>query len=573
MRAATLLFVGLFLLASLVIVTPAAAETTVTATLSAGTFTRTAYVNDALGNGVRLTQELDSFTTNPFTSSPTRWYPSTAPYWNSAQESLDINPEVASGIVYGATRCYDTDDASGCGTGTPAITDSTSPDRMRFEIRMATIGSLTGFGTAWFGIANCFRFNDDCQDNDDADVTFLQGATNPSRNFAGFRLRKLADSNAWGIVTDIFSDDGTQTTGTVSDPLCNDEATCTVVGTYVGGTLTVTFTHSSGTFTDSVSLPAGDSLTPNSIAWMYQNVVGVQVQVRIHAASLTFRTSGTWVTAALLTETNSAVQESAVTMLNGGTGRTLGDFIWSGGGTATYTPTITATTTFRDASLSTGAFGGLDSPTIEMDFAGDRVSTPVVTVASITYNVAGGGGGGGGNPPGFPPDLDFRCDALTDADWLLPTAQVGSRTVTLYDRRSEAVLVREYLIAWGDGRADIAGGLPVNHTYAAEGVYTITIRLALRTGEVSIFVARADVRGNNCSLQMFAEDLFGPLIALAALALVVAIILTAKSFGYRLDPRKRRTRRIQRGLLGMALVSFGLVLAVAVYATIIGTPL
>lgn len=184
-----------------------------------------------------------------------------------------------------------------------------------------------------------------------------------------------------------------------------------------------------------------------------------------------------------------------------------------------------------------------------------------------------GGGGGGVALPRAPAGLEFSCPSLTDADWLLPTTQAGARSVTLYDFRSEAVLVNEYFISWGDGKVDIVGRLPANHTYAKEDVYVITMRLVLRTGGVDVFVTRVDVRGNNCALQMFAQDLFGPLLGLAALALVVAIILTAKSFRHRLDPRKRGTQRIQKGLLGTTLLSFGIVLATAVYATIIGTPI
>ena len=178
----------------------------------------------------------------------------------------------------------------------------------------------------------------------------------------------------------------------------------------------------------------------------------------------------------------------------------------------------------------------------------------------------GGGGGGGGNS--LPYDFQPKC-SLGVAEWLGPAVQPGSKTVIVNDQRREAALVILYNVNWGDGFAQAYTSSPFNHTYAQEGVYTITMAVQYRSGAIEIFVSEfVDVRGNNCSLQRFAREIFPVLSVLAGLATVGAVIVGLA----RRRIRDKLRKLLERYLLVVVLVSLGIIIATAIYAASIGVP-
>jgi len=180
----------------------------------------------------------------------------------------------------------------------------------------------------------------------------------------------------------------------------------------------------------------------------------------------------------------------------------------------------------------------------------------------------GGPGGGGSVVPAFPPDLTPACD-LGPMDWALPAAQPGRRNVSIFDGRPEAVLVIQYVISWGDGTQTIAYESPIFHAYKADDIYTVIVRVAYRGGGIEVFVTDIDVRGNNCSLQMFVREFYPLLAGLGAFLFLCAVIVTATK--YRIDRKVRRLGR--RYLLIGTVVIFVLLLVVTAYAALVGIPI
>ena len=157
-------------------------------------------------------------------------------------------------------------------------------------------------------------------------------------------------------------------------------------------------------------------------------------------------------------------------------------------------------------------------------------------------------------------------------DWLSAVPGSGSRNVTVLDQRREASLAISYIINWGDGAHSSGTATPLSHTYSEEGLYSITVRIAYRDGSINIFTAWADVRGNNCSFQMFAEDFIPALTLLGALAFIAGLIMFAtKKTKVALKPQVRR--RLARYLFVIVVAVFGFIVAMALYASVAGIPI
>lgn len=190
----------------------------------------------------------------------------------------------------------------------------------------------------------------------------------------------------------------------------------------------------------------------------------------------------------------------------------------------------------------------------------------------VRGTLAGGddSGGGGGGVPGapFPSPFQPAC-GLGVVDWIRPIVQPGSRTVGVNDQRREAALVTFYNVNWGDRTAFTYTTSPFNHTYAKDGIYTITIAVQYRSGAIEVFVSDfIDLRGNNCSMQNFVRNIFPVLSVLAGLCVVGAFIVGLSRRRIRLKLRKL----LERYLLGIAVVAIGIIVATAIYAAANGIP-
>ena len=184
-----------------------------------------------------------------------------------------------------------------------------------------------------------------------------------------------------------------------------------------------------------------------------------------------------------------------------------------------------------------------------------------------------GGGGAGAGFGGGPTQLDYRCDKLSPVSWISASTEPASKNVTIYDNRRVAALVLQYLVNWGDGWASSATSMPISHTYEKEGLYTITARVAYRTGEIEVFATFVDVRGNNCALHAFVQDIFPILTMLGGLAFIAAFILFLTRKSNKLLKFKKEVRvLLQRYLLAIAAVSFSIIVVVAIYAAASGIP-
>lgn len=167
---------------------------------------------------------------------------------------------------------------------------------------------------------------------------------------------------------------------------------------------------------------------------------------------------------------------------------------------------------------------------------------------------------------GFPPATRPTCNELTPVDWLIPTTQPGSLNVTIEDRRREAGIALQYLVSWGDGSATIVPKTPISHTYAVPDIYTITMRIQYRDGSIHLFVAYVDLRGNNCALSQFVNDVVPILGLLGGLTAVGALIVT-------LSQRKKTVvKRLRRYLLVVTVITFGIIIAVVIYMRAAGIP-
>ncbi len=178
-----------------------------------------------------------------------------------------------------------------------------------------------------------------------------------------------------------------------------------------------------------------------------------------------------------------------------------------------------------------------------------------------------GGGGGGGGGPAIPTDLSLACP-LSPLDWLVLNPVDGHRDVTIYDGRPEAALAVLYIVGWGDGVTTLSATTPVNHTYPADDVYTLSVRVQHRTGLIEIFTTQVDTRGNNCSAQKFANEYLGILLMLAVLFILAAVITIASR---RIKGvRKKMFRRLFLWLgIGIILFALGFV----IYAALAGIPI
>jgi hypothetical protein len=180
-----------------------------------------------------------------------------------------------------------------------------------------------------------------------------------------------------------------------------------------------------------------------------------------------------------------------------------------------------------------------------------------------------GGGGGGGRVP-FPFDFPEPSCGLGVVDWISPSVQPGSRTVTINDQRREAALVILYNVNWGDNTASSHVVSRFNHTYAKDGIYVITLAVQYRAGAIEIFVSDfVDLRANNCSLQKFVREILPVISVLVGLCVVGVFIVGLSRRRIRLKLRKL----LERYLLVIILVGLGIIVAVAIYATASGIPI
>jgi len=183
------------------------------------------------------------------------------------------------------------------------------------------------------------------------------------------------------------------------------------------------------------------------------------------------------------------------------------------------------------------------------------------------------GGGGGGGQPRFPTDLDYACD-LSPVDWLLAQSSVESRNVTIYDYRREAALATQYLVLWGDGGLGTESTTtPVSHTYAEPEKYVVTVRVVYQTGAIDIFTTYVDVRGNNCAVHSFAQDILPVVVLTAGLAFIAAFIVLATRRATEIIRIGKAMRvRLGRWLLLVAAILVGFVIVFYIYAAAAGIP-
>ena len=197
----------------------------------------------------------------------------------------------------------------------------------------------------------------------------------------------------------------------------------------------------------------------------------------------------------------------------------------------------------------------------------DGVCTVTQMYLEVAFTVPAGGGGGTPEPPVGGGYGTFRNDfALTYPN---PDPSRRCSNVTIEDTRSEAVLAILYIWNFGDGTQEQTTKGSVGHTYAEQGLYTVTVRVQYRSGAIEIFLINVNARGGECLFNEFVQEWFPILLLLIGLMLLAAFIVQLSK--HRGDPNFKRLLR--RMFLFIALIAFAIMAAVVIYTSAMGIPI
>jgi len=341
-------------------------------------------------------QETDSFATNPFTSTPARWYPATATCYSAGIIlGTDAGQSSVCPEAWGATECYDQDGGSGCGSP-DAVPDTVDPPYATFLTNVIGFGGgdVSLPGDPYFGIGNCPTYTASCADNNDADASF-NVARSLLRNFIGVFIDK-GTGEYYRFRAEILNDAGTSAVSAFTPFVCAFSTdTCTLRGEYVSSILTLTITTSSNVTQVSVTAPTGE-IRLNAILAEYADVAGAQARFRLDETKLTYRVSGSY--QSFLRNLDSRILSTYLAFSAVTSARSVCSCVWfhDSANTASRTA-ITSGSDIRigENDLSTGSYGPIRRLEFNATLTAERVASPALQQIQITTE---------GNVPVIPPE-------------------------------------------------------------------------------------------------------------------------------------------------------------------------
>jgi len=406
----SVVLVVVLVLASLSIV---AAQEPINLSLDLGSGTR--YRTSLSSSQIQLDQDVDSFTTNPWTRTVAPWHPFPEPgaAYNSSG-FMDYDDDVGGTWIafqWGASNCYDRDNAANCGNlnhANNAIADSVTPPAANFQVEVRANEQIGNqFATGWFGVINCsffFGTNQCSGDGSDADYT-TNGAATVNRNALVARYVENSGSTTAQVRAEVYFDDGTTASSAYTSAFCTFLQWCRLEGTYSSATgiFSVVVTNLSTNAIETVSVTVdltGEDLRLNSIGALIENDgLNDNTDLQWDNLSLTYRILGYWESAETgLRSRGLLATKIGTTFL--GSGRTLCNSCrWLDGPTeierATYTTAISsgAETIVTPAILTTGSFTQISSLSFNVTLNGDRAYSPTLVHAIVVLQ------GDSDNPP------------------------------------------------------------------------------------------------------------------------------------------------------------------------------